>query len=141
MGNSPPTTLFQVGKLLKFTQKEGFWTEEIPGDVMGLVFGLSLPRKWVLYVYFLGLGISSLLPPWHFFVERKCAPGNSVFFFLQGVDSPFFSIIGLLPFSPGFWRFSAKKDPWTEWARYQSTFSLRGVSLEIQQHWRHEIAE
>ncbi|CAJ1344250.1 unnamed protein product [Effrenium voratum] len=34
---------------------------EIPGDVMGLVFGLSLPRKWVLYVYFLGLGISSLL--------------------------------------------------------------------------------
>ena len=22
------------------------------------------------------------------------------------------------PFSPGFWRFSRKKDPWKEWGRY-----------------------
>ena len=34
---------------------------EIPGDVFGLVAGLALPRKWVLYGYFAGLGISSLL--------------------------------------------------------------------------------
>ena len=34
---------------------------EIPGDLFGLLAGLALPRKWVLYGYFIGLGISSLL--------------------------------------------------------------------------------
>jgi len=34
---------------------------EIPGDLFGLLAGLALPRKWVLYGYFTGLGISSLL--------------------------------------------------------------------------------
>mmetsp|Transcript_14042 Transcript_14042/g.26244 ORF Transcript_14042/g.26244 Transcript_14042/m.26244 type:complete len:478 (-) Transcript_14042:26-1459(-) len=34
---------------------------EIPGDLFGLLAGLALPRKWVLYGYFVGLGISSVM--------------------------------------------------------------------------------
>mmetsp|Transcript_14239 Transcript_14239/g.31558 ORF Transcript_14239/g.31558 Transcript_14239/m.31558 type:complete len:477 (-) Transcript_14239:179-1609(-) len=34
---------------------------EIPGDLFGLLFALSLPRKWVLYLYFIGTATSSVL--------------------------------------------------------------------------------
>ena len=52
---------------------------EIPGDLFGLLAGLALPRKWVLYGYFAGLGISSLLrlgvvqyfSVWCFYMERE----------------------------------------------------------------------
>lgn len=34
---------------------------EIPADLVGLLLALFLPRKWVLYIYFIGLAVSCLL--------------------------------------------------------------------------------
>eukprot|EP00913_Durusdinium_trenchii_P025191 g23650.t1 len=35
--------------------------EMIPADLVGLLLALFLPRKWVLYIYFIGLAVSCLL--------------------------------------------------------------------------------
>ena len=55
-----------------------------------------------------------------FWVSGKMPKTAAASLFSLGLDSPFFSTMVLFknpPFSPRFWKFSRKKDPWKEWGR------------------------
>ena len=71
--------------------------------------------------------------PWHLGTRPKRKPCFACFslFFWGMIACPFFSTIVSLGFS----RLSRKKEPWKEWGRYHSSFSILRVLLVYFGDW------